>query len=93
MDDLAEAMNRVADTLSQLAAGQQEVVREVRETRGVCQRILDAITEPDEQSPVADALEAITATVERLETTQAALMPGVHEVVTFIRSRTNRNGG
>jgi hypothetical protein len=89
-DDLAEALNRLADTQAQLATGQAELVQEVRATRGVCQRILDAITDPDGESPAAEALRGVDAAVGRLEATQGALVPEVRAVVQFVNSRTGR---
>lgn len=76
--------------LDRLAGAVETLAEEQRITARTCRDILAAITDPDQQSPVADALHEMGGRLEALEETQATLVPGVHEVVAVIRARAQQ---
>lgn len=83
--EMTAALHRTAETLATLTAAVRE---EGRQTRAMLQQLL----EPQDASPVADALEALGQRVEALEEAQVALTAGVQEALRIMRRREQRAG-
>jgi len=80
---LTAALDRVAAALETNTAATAQLGADILPELA---RILAAL-QPDEHSPVADALELLAQRVAALEATQGALVPGLREVVDAVRRR------